>query len=1628
MDIYVRNAAENNLQQVSLRIPKNKLVAVTGVSGSGKSSLVFDVLYREAESRYLGSFSSSARQFLGRMKHPDVEEIEGLSPAIAVRQNAHSASPRSTVGTITGIHDHLRLWFARLGKSPIPGLKIHRSLFSFNSPTGACPVCKGLGVEDRLDPDLLIADENRSLRQGCLKITAPNGYIIYSQVTMDVLDEVCRAEGFSVDIPWKDLTPSQKNVVLYGSNRIQIPFGKHTLESRMRWTGITAKPRETGYYKGILPIMDAILKSKRNKNILRFVRTSNCSACGGARLNPSALSVRISGLNIADLAALPLNRLRDTIHRMHLKESDKRIADPILQTLSRQIDLISRLGLSYLTSDRESTTLSAGEGQRLRLATQAGAALSGVLYLFDEPSIGLHPRDTRRLIEVMMELRDRGNSVIVVEHDEEFISHADWVIEIGPGAGVDGGRVLLNLPASQMLEMPEPEARQSPTLSFYRGYETLPTPVTRRTGAGEMRIHGASEHNLQSIDVGFKLQALNVVTGVSGAGKSTLVHRVLGDFLRMRLHGSPAKPGKCASISGWEGIGKLITIDQAPIGRTPRSNPATYTGLFDEIRTRFASLPESKERGWEKGRFSFNTPGGRCETCEGAGYQQVGMHFMGVVEVLCEECNGSRFHEDTLQIRYRGKNIDNVLDLSVNDARDFFRNEPAIGRYLQTMADLGLGYVKLGQRSSTLSGGEAQRIKLATELARPQSSHTLYLLDEPTTGLHQADVRNLMQALNALVEQQHTVIVIEHHLGLIAAADWIVDLGPESGDRGGALVIEGLPEQVATCATSFTGQELSRYFIRNHAGRDRVHCMPTQREPTSIQFTGVETNNLRRVDVSIPHNRLTAITGVSGSGKSSLAFDTIYAEGRNRFLESYSTYVRSQIGISSQSVFETASGLTPALAIDQKSPGGNLRSTLGTMTGIYDLVRILYSREATDVNGKRAGHSSVFSFNHQSGACPNCKGLGEITVCDPDRMVTQSDRSILAGAMDGTKTGKFYGDPAGQYIAALKAVGSRHRVDFSLPWKRLSEPEKALALYGTGDEVYEVAWNYQRGERTGTHHFRGKWAGIVGLVNAEYERKHADHRGQSMLPLMKQEPCPQCRGARLKSNALEYLLKGANIAQVAALPVCDALRFFKENFTDSNAVAVIADIVRRLEYLDSMGLDYLTIGRRSDHLSGGETQRIKLAAQLGGNLTNITYVLDEPTLGLHPSDIQRLIQMLELLRRSSNTVIVVEHDPDVIRAADHVIDLGPGAGILGGNIVAAGTPDAIMRDPHSITGSYLKRNPVITSKRRRIEEGIRIRGAHAHNLQHIDVEIPSAGIITVTGVSGSGKSSLVFDVIHESHKRGKPWNCTSIDGLHRFNRLISVDRKSHFAAPSSTPATFTGILDRIRELFAATVQARAAGFKKKHFSFNEKEGRCPACQGCGQITVSMDFLSDVNLPCEQCRGTRYTDPVLECRLEGKSIADILAMAASEAAAFFAGDRKLHSQLDMLNQVGLGYIQLGQPIPALSGGEVQRLELAAELMKPTKGPTLYLFDEPTTGLHFRDIEYLLGLFHRLADRGHTLIVIEHDAEMILASDWMIDLGPGGGNRGGNLVASGRIDDFLGNPDSLTASCLQLKLKG
>jgi excinuclease ABC subunit A len=1586
--LVIRGAREHNLQGLDLALPRGRLIVVTGVSGSGKSSLAFDTLFREGQRRFLETLPAFSRQFAGGIGRPAVTAIEGLGPAVAVGQRASLDNPRSTVGTLTEVWDLLRVLFARMGQGGGPE-RPRRGLFSFNGAEGACPVCQGLGVEDRLDLDLLVADPARTLRQGALRVSTGNGYLMYSQVTLPVLDQVLRAHGGSVDLPWAELTGEARHAVLYGSDRLRVAYGKHPLESRLRWQGITARPRQEGFYRGLVPVMEAILKGKRNDSILRFVRSSACSACAGARLRPEALAVRWRGRRINDLAAMTAGELGAFLAEL----APGPVEAPILAELQARCGLMAELGLDYLCFDRPAPTLSPGEAQRLRLLGLALGELRGLVLVLDEPSAGLHPQDVGRLLRVLRRLRDQGQTVVVVEHDPGIVRGADWLVDLGPGPGDRGGRLLWN--------GPPPPGGDGPTARWLRA----PVPPFRpvRPGAGVLALAGLSRNNLRGVAVALKLEALNVITGISGAGKTSLLEAIVA-----RLEGDPR-------------FSRLVSVDAKPIGRTPRSNPATYTGAFDLIRDLFAATPEARALGLGKGHFSCNTAGGRCEACEGAGVLEVGMRHLGRLELTCEACAGRRFHPEVLAVRYRGFSVADLLEGSIEQAAACFQDQPRLHRILAALLDCGLGHLPLGQPATTLSGGEAQRVKLAAELARAGAGRSLIALDEPANGLHAADVAVLLAAWDRLLAAGHTLLVVDNDQEVLRAADQVLDLGPGSGPRGGQVLFAGPPSALAACAGSCTGRHLAGLVPAPPAGP------PADPDPP-MALTGVTTHNLKSLDLAIPARGLTVVTGPSGCGKSSLVFDTLLAEAQNRFADLVAPWARRLLPRGGGAECDRASGLRATVAVPQHSGRRNPRSRVGTVTGLSDLLRLLFARAGNRPGGAPPLWAAAFSPNTQAGACPQCRGLGLIQACDPERLVRHPELPLGAGAMAGTRFGAYLEEPDGQYLATLGAVGRELGLDFARPWRELGPREREVAMAGCGPRVFQVDWHYQRGKVRGVHQLSTPWAGFAVLVDREYERIHADPKGEALEPLLAERPCPACAGERLNPESRAVTFAGLRLPELARMPVAEALRWFAALPQDDPVPATLVPLLlRRLEALDRAGLGYLDSDREMASLSGGEAQRVRLAASLDEGLSGICYVLDEPTRGLHPRDTARLAGLLRRLAGAGNAVVVVEHDPGIIEQADLVLELGPGAGPEGGRLVASGSPARLMAEGAGHTGQLLRRRArPLAPRAGPFRPGVTVRGACLHNLRGIDVTFPQGALVVVTGVSGSGKSSLVQGVLARSlaarlQGRG-PVGCAALE-LHQPVAELLAQEQTGGPGGQSTVATLAGVADPLRRKFAASAEAKALGLTARHFSSTSPGGRCEACQGRGVVTVALDLLPDVTVGCEECQGRRFQPQVLQCQVAGLGIDQVLAATVEELARSFARDPVIARPLRALADFGLGYLTLGQDRSALSAGEWQRLRLAGLLGRAGAGAAAVLLDEPTRGLGFAEVDVLLAALRRLAQAGHLVVAVEHHLDFIAGADWVIDLGPEGGAGGGAVLVAGPPGAVAAWPGSLTGQALR-----
>ncbi len=1945
--ISIRGARQNNLKNLDVDFPVGQLSVVTGVSGSGKSSLVFDTLYAEGQRRYVETFSAYARQFLDRMDKPQVDSIEGVPPAIAIDQTNPVRTSRSTVGTMTELNDHLKLLMARAAQlvcrqcaqvvqsdSPasiysalqhygashadprlmicfavnIPSnfgsseveqylqaqgyTRLHYreketlfvtqdrfrisavdsaraleaietalrlgggklvvfvlpdgieaeaieqqprlafsnglhcaacdisynsatpSLFSFNSPIGACEACRGFGRVIGVDYGLVIPDEGKTLREGAVKPWQTPSF----KECQDDLIKYGRQENINLDKPWRDLSQHDRNWVLTGSPLWKGKWGQ-------QWFGIKRffDWLETKAYKMHIRVL-----------LSKYRAYTPCTVCEGARLKPDALLWRVgsldnantalsnnagsyqrykpagvqwsdaslqqlAGLTIHDQMLLPIDRLVTLFSNLKLPGLPDEATTLLLGEIRTRLRYLQDVGLGYLTLDRQSRTLSGGEVQRINLTTALGTSLVNALFVLDEPSIGLHPRDMDRIVQVMQRLRDAGNTLVVVEHDPAVMFAADHMLEIGPGPGERGGEIVFKGTPQAI------RGTQTLTGQYLANKLRADRGLTKKipnASTDWLRVEGAATHNLKTIDVEFPLNHLVTVTGVSGSGKSTLIEDVLYPALCKHFGKAIESSGPLAKLLGIKQLTDIVMVDQTPIGKTTRSNPVSYVGAFDAIRDLFARSDLAKERGYSAGMFSFNAGEGRCPTCTGSGFEHIEMQFLSDVYLRCADCDGKRFRAELLEVGLdfngRSLSVADVLALTVSQALEVFADHPEVGIRLSPLADVGLEYLRLGQPVPTLSGGEAQRLKLAGHLAdaliaskklankkskaeskaaskTPTKSasslktasketikeHKLFLFDEPTTGLHFEDIAKLLGALRALVDAGHSLIVIEHNLDVIGAADWLVDLGPEGGDAGGRVVVCGTVEKVKAHPSSHTGRALLAYqqqlsattsnlttktvtsdasvlidgsnlsYAKAEAANQSSALIAAEPRPVagfeglplqtalrqkaaqSIYVHKAREHNLKNIDVAIPRGQLTVVTGPSGSGKSTLAFDIVFGEGQRRYLESLNAYARQFVQPASRPDVDGVYGIPPSVAIEQRTSRGGRKSTVATLTEIYHFLRLLYVKLGTQ-------------------HCPQCQTPIQAQSFDAIVARIMSDYKgqrigLLAPLVTGRKgvytdlakwaMGKGYSHLRvdGEYLSVLKFPRLDRYVehDIDLPImdlvvdpareSELREAIKTALSFGKGvisliTGLDDLSKAIDRGDVRGTsakakarifstkracpscsrsfveldprlfsfnssHGWCTACVGtgltLVGKIDDDKDRNRErgwEDIGESIEATT--DACGSCHGERLNEVARSVYWKGQSITKLTGAAVENLAQTFANDQQLSNREADIArdifvELRSRLQFLGDVGLGYLSLDRPAPTLSGGEAQRIRLAAQLGSNLRGVCYVLDEPTIGLHPRDNRILLNTLERLRERGNTLLVVEHDEDTIRRADHIIDIGPGAGVLGGYIVAQGTLAEVSNNPESITGKMLERSAKNAAggqaKRtpRAIDQqspALVIHNADLHNLQVPKVTIPLARLTVVTGVSGSGKSSLARDVLLENlqaylQARGLNPNkaqataqaftakgCERIEGLEQVGRVLEVDQTPIGKTPRSCPATYIGFWDAIRRLFADSTDAKVRGFEPGRFSFNTAGGRCEACEGQGVRTVEMSFLPDVKVPCDQCKGQRFNRATLEVRVRGKSIGDVLSMSIEEAVEFFANHRSIAHALKLMQDVGLGYLTLGQPSPTLSGGEAQRIKLVAELSRVRDDiltrpggrlphdNTIYVLDEPTVGLHMSDVERLVTVLHRLVNGGHTVVVIEHDVDIWLEADWIIDLGPDGGSGGGRLVAQSTPQALARNP--------------
>ncbi len=1615
--------------------------------------------------------------------------LEALEAAIKFGRDRVRITTRSDDDTWSNIRDYRSDWYPL--QEPRPGL------FSFNSPLGACPKCRGYGRIITIDYARCVYPQ-LSIKDGALHIfETENG----QECKRDLLRaNKKRSNPIRLNVPWKNLDQWERDWVMNGD-----PGGDwDSLWQEGKWYGVK------GYFD--------YLESRTHKMhirvyLSRFRVYTECPACHGKRLRPEALLFTIDGKTLPDLFVMPMSELLPWVDKNVVPYSAEDAGlKHAVQELRSRLAYLNEVGLGYLCSDRTTRTLSGGEIERVSLTTCLGASLTDTLFVLDEPTVGLHPRDTSRLMDAMNRLKNRGNTLVVVEHEESVMRGADYLIDMGPASGKEGGEVVF---AGRPDEMSQQDL--SLTGLYLHGERSIPVPDKRRKPKKWLSISGATRNNLNDLSVKVPLGVFACLTGVSGSGKSTLAHDVI--YLHSLVQQGitcEETPAQVRQIKGWESISEVLLVDQSPIVRTPRSTPAVYAGVFDEIRALFCATEAAKSRQLKPGFFSFNSGEGRCPRCAGMGSEKIEMQFLSDIFITCPLCHGLRYGQEALQIFYRDKNIAQVLQMTITESIDWFGSESdaktkKILSKLNVLKQVGLGHLGLGQALNTLSGGENQRLKLAKVLLdqlqnKKGISPKMLILDEPSTGLHFQDISVLLEVFHELVNQGHSLLVIEHNVEVIKSADYVIDLGPEGGNEGGQIVAVGTPEDIIKQAKGYTYAFLDQAINHHAISLPKLAQISDDAEsqviPGYISLRGARHHNLKNVDLDVKRGEMTVLTGLSGSGKSSLAFDIFFAEGQRRFMDVMSPYARQFTEQLESPDIDRLTGLPPTVAIEQNVSRGGTKSTVGTVTEIWQFLRLLYAKLG-------------------QAYCPNCQiPVGKRSEAEVVQLVLQSlaknSRLMLMAPLVRNRKGHyadlvrwaehrgydaFWIDGAYTKIDDFKPLDrySNHDLDLVTAYltKDMSAQEvearvkDALKLgegfiqiakvasstpeligtklacpsCGTSFQELEPSTFSYNSPRGWCQHCKGH--GITAKVKMKEEKANSlleaemvyDKDLEKMMDDEAEfEVCPECEGVRLNAFARSVQVQGFTPGVLSSLSALDAAKLIASwQFVGQDALIardVVSEVVQRLEFLHHVGLGYLSLDRSATTLSGGETQRIRLAAQLGSHLRGVLYILDEPTIGLHPSDNERLLGALNQLKDRGNTLLVVEHDEETMKQADRIVDLGPGAGINGGQIVADGTFDEIAEIPDSVTGLALHEKPKhpYFGKRRPIprkkdqDAWLSISGCTLNNLKNIDVAVPKGRLTVVTGVSGAGKTSLITGTMRLVAKEAKGDHITASDracwksssGFDSMRMIYEVDQKPIGKTPRSTPSTYMGIMDDIRTLFAQTADAKRLGYDRGRFSFNTSQGNCEACKGTGMQKLEMDFLPPCYVLCETCRGKRYNSGTLMARYKGKTIADVLQMDFTEASEFFSSQPRIAEPLQLLSETGLGYLTLGQASNTLSGGEAQRLKLVTELIKGQrvvrqsllKGKPLpsdlYLIEEPSIGLHPQDVRRLIDVLYRLVNQGHTVVVIEHNTEIMAEADYIIDMGPGPGEEGGRIVISG-TPEKVAKGKSITAPYILQELE-
>lgn len=1511
--------------------------------------------------------------------------------------------------------------------------------FDFRLSLGACSKCRGFGNIRILDVDKMIPSKTASFRNNAVDLLRVPSL---SEEKADFLQWLEHDAGISPLASFNDLSTEEQNTVLYGDGR--------------RWKGLDWLLTEVDKY---------FLKKGGFTTGLKYRKEILCPECHGNRLRRESLSWKLKSaggrtLHIGDVFSMEIEELRVLFEGL-AKQNNRPEADPLIKELLSLLRYMSGSGLGYLSLSRESRSLSGGELQRVNLASALGSSLVNTLFVLDEPSCGLHVRDAKRISRIIDELVEAGNTAVLIEHSPALLSDSGHWIEMGPGSGSDGGRAIYQGSAEDALKAGTPTAR------YAAGSIRIKSERQKKTPSGEefIRVTNAAKNNLKNISVDIPLGCITAVTGVSGSGKSTLIEDTL-------VEGMESLDSKTVLFS--KTPVKTCFISQKSMSFQQISSPASALGITDELRRIFSTSHEAELLGLKPIDFSTasSRSRGRCSHCSGTGFEKIDMQFLSERLMPCPVCKGRRFNNEIQSVCLKdsfGNDVSypDVLDMTIDEAAVRLKSTKKLSAALNSLQAVDLGYIKLGQPLRTLSSGELQRIKLATAISTPKfwnadsKERFLFVFDEPTAGLDFREVEVILKLFERLSSSGHSIVFVDHNLDLIQNADWVIELGPVGGTGGGRIIFEG-PAQELEASDTPTGKELALWNNRTpkttFSGFSDNHSSPSP----NISVSGAKEHNLKNIDLEIKRGVFTVMSGPSGSGKSTLAFDIIFSEGQRRFLNTMNAYERTFVTLPATPDISSITGIPPTVAISQRTSRGGMRSTVATMTEIYPYLRLIFEKQGT-VECPECRASCLSYSISESAAKIAFSSLGSDYVVLSTPVAASSygarNRSVKDALNEGVNL-YLRGEPYNQSLnltqndfRALSREAARlHKPgesELTEVLSRLFKTAKIVwASFFTSEGTYLDSQYFSidptcpRCMKTlpklTSHHFsfnssigscpKCRGFGVVSKELARLIRKGSEFESDPKLGDDEYETCPKCKGGRLSPEALSVSWHGKSIADICSMNTEQACEFFKRVKLDAKEHYIIGDVVEeirsKLSFLMQLGLDYLSLDRSAPTLSGGESQRIRLAAHLGSNLSGVCYVLDEPTIGLHAEDNEKLISAVKGLNRKGNTVLVVEHDLDTIRSADEVIDMGPGSGRLGGRIVSRGTPEEIAADPNSPTGKYLRMDPQSYFNTQNSDhesaDTLIFRKVKFRNLDIPEISIPQGKLVALTGKSGSGKSSLarevIYPVLEAFIKSGiTTSNRCEIDAesARMFCGVQLIDQSPLHGNSRSCPATYTNIWKDIREIFGASNEAKIRGFDAGRFTFNKPEGACPECSGRGYKEFTLSYLPHSEQLCEACMGERFNRETLSVHWKGKSIGDVLKMSVDEAMEFFSSHSRIYEKLKLMSESGLGYLQLGQGSGTLSGGEGQRIKLVAELSSRSslkKGGMLYILDEPTVGLHMKEVELLIRILRRLVEHGATVLVIEHNLEFIAACDHIIDLGPGGGSHGGRIVAKGTPNEL------------------